>query len=142
MLTNDNKIMLIDFGVSQKLKKVLKEDDYLLGTAFYQAPEKFTTNRIDKRTDIFGIGVILYTAITGKVLTEFQHFSLPSVRKVNPKASKHIERIISKCIEFHPEDRYQCIDDLLKELNKANKGFQKHNHSTLLKTILLKHIRP
>lgn len=133
MLKSDGKIMLIDFGVSQKIESDLN-DTVHLGTSFYTAPEIFGTGKVDQRTDIYAVGVTLYSIVTGSDPSKPPYMIYP-IRKVNSKLSKGFEYIISKCMEPNPEDRYQSANELLSDLQNIDKINYKLNHPSLFKRI-------
>ena len=134
MLKSDGKIMLIDFGVSQKIESDM-QDTVCLGTAYYTAPEKYSSGKVDQRTDIYAVGVTLYSIITGNDPSKPPYMIYP-IRKVNSELSKGFEYIISKCMEPNPEDRYQNTAELLADLHNIDKINYKLNHPTLLKKLL------
>lgn len=134
MLKSDGKIMLIDFGVSKKIESNM-QDTVCIGTAYYTAPEKYGSGKIDQRTDIYSVGVTLYSIITGNDPSKPPNMIYP-IRKVNPALSKGFEYIIAKCMEPNPEDRYQNTDELLFDLHNIDKTTYKLEHPSFIKKIL------
>ena len=97
----DGSLKLIDFGVS-KLYGVSGEKDYF-GTLGYAAPEQFTADDVDFRTDIYSLGVTLQRAaeITGY--------------------KGYIKKIWEKCINCNPEQRFQTAPDILRAIVRHNR---------------------
>lgn len=112
----NGKLKLIDFWNMREIHS--KENENLkMGTKGYAPPEQYTGKNFDARTDIFALGMTMYYLLTG---AEPAGLSYPiiSIREWNPELPKKLERIICKCTEVNPKDRYQSCEELLKELNK------------------------
>lgn len=132
MVTHDNRLVLVDFGISRR-----RGENTPLGmTASYAAPEQFNDRMREKyaslvqerfgniparasrapadaRTDIYGLGVIMFELLVGKP---------PTVRNINAlrsAASDELGTIIRKCLHIDPFDRYQTADELLDDLRKV-----------------------
>lgn len=103
MITPEGNVKLIDFDISRKYQEGKLRDTELLGTVGYAAPEQFGYFQTDNRTDIFLFGLVFNAMLTG----DFSGHNL---------AKGKYEKLIRKCIELNPEDRYQNMDDILKEL--------------------------
>ena len=133
MILNDGQVKLMDFGVSIRLENESQQMT-VFGTSGFAAPEKYTLGKIDRRTDIYSVGVTLYAIITGKNPSNPPYTNYP-VREINPNVSKGLEYIIHKCIKLHPEDRYQTATELLSDLQNIKKINQELNRPTLLRKI-------
>ena len=103
MVTKENTIKLIDFDISREYEQGKTKDTQLLGTAEYAAPEQFGYFQTDNRTDIYAFGILLNYMLTGK---------LPSEKLTEGK----YRSFVRKCIEFEPQNRYQSIEEVLREL--------------------------
>lgn len=113
----DGQLKLIDFGITRTYKPDQKEDTCILGTKGYAAPEQYGgRGQTDARTDIFGLGMTLHYLVTGVDPRQSTHTAKP-ICQINPDLPKGLEYIISKCIEYNPDERYQTCDELLKDLN-------------------------
>lgn len=116
MITEEGFIKLIDFGVSRQFVKNRLSDTECLGTAGYAAPEQYGgCGQSDERTDIYGLGIVLYELLTGKNLKEPPYEALP-VRSLRPIISESTERIVWKCTRRDPKARYQSCRELLEDL--------------------------
>lgn len=132
MVTYDNHLALIDFGISKH--RGSGEQSVFL-TDLYAAPEQFqgalAENEIavqrfgilpadhkswiiDTRTDLYSVGVILFEMVTGNVPT------IENQQEVFKKASSGLANVISKCLEIDPADRYQSAKDLVEALEALN----------------------
>jgi len=123
MLNPDGKnVTLIDFGTAREYKQHSQGDTTWLGTRGYAAPEQFGGHgQTDGRTDIYCLGATMYHLLTGKSPADTQFVIYP-VGQLNPSlAGSGIEKIVAKCCEPRPEDRYQNCAELMFDLeNEAN----------------------
>ena len=106
LISSDNVVKLIDFGISRKKKEGRTKDTTVLGTAGYAAPEQFGFMQTDIRSDIYSVGVVFHEMLTGKM----------------PEGNKCIcydyKEFIQKCINISPENRFQTACQAYKELMK------------------------
>ncbi|MBQ1399627.1 MAG: protein kinase [Lachnospiraceae bacterium] len=123
MLKSDGKISLIDFGTALEYSAYPDEDTARIGTTYYAAPEKYE-GVIDKRTDIYALGMTLYALVIGKDPSQPPYAIYP-IRQKNPHVSLGLEYIIGKCMERNPEDRYQDLREMQYDLDHIDKLSQK-----------------
>jgi serine/threonine protein kinase/Tol biopolymer transport system component len=98
----------------------------ILGTFQYMAPEQIEGQEADARTDIFAFGAVLYEMFTGRKAFEGKtRASLlgailkdepPPISRDQPLAPASLNRIVATCLAKEPEDRWQTMRDLLREL--------------------------
>jgi serine/threonine protein kinase/tetratricopeptide (TPR) repeat protein len=105
----------------------------VLGTAGYMSPEQAQgrSSEIDQRSDIFTFGCILFEAVTGRKafegkdrierLNRIIREQVPPVTDFNPKAPIELQKIVRRCLEKDPEDRYQSIKDVALELKELRR---------------------
>ncbi|HSB27553.1 MAG TPA: protein kinase [Pyrinomonadaceae bacterium] len=106
----------------------------VMGTVGYMSPEQAQgkINEIDSRSDTFSFGCILFEVATGhkpfeaesviKSLHKLVYEPAPSVSEFNPAAPPELQRIIRRCLEKDPEDRYQTIKDVAVELRQLRRA--------------------
>jgi serine/threonine protein kinase len=104
----------------------------VMGTPGYMSPEQILGEKVDRRTDIFAFGVIIYQMMTGvmpysttslfnKLVIRFtQRPRTP--RKLNPEVPRHLEQVVLKCLETEPALRYQSADRVLADLESKRMG--------------------
>lgn len=135
MLTVKNQIKIMDFGLAKVKGSVkLTKAGSTLGTAAYMSPEQAQGEEVDRRSDIFSFGVVLYELLTGHLPFRGEHqaalmYSLINeapqpVARFNDKVSPEIERIVDKALAKDKEDRYQHVDDLLADLRRERKNME------------------
>ena len=116
MLKPDGIITLIDFGTAREYKEKNLADTSCLGTVGYAAPEQFGgMGQTDARTDIYCLGATLYHLVTGMNPCE-PPYEIKPIRQINPALSSGLERIILKCPQRNPNDRYQSAAELMYAL--------------------------
>lgn len=116
MLKPDGNVTLIDFGTARQYKEKNLADTSCLGTVGYAAPEQFGgMGQTDARTDIYCLGATLYHLVTGMNPCE-PPYEIKPIRQINPSLSAGLERIILKCTQRDPQDRYQSAEELMYAL--------------------------
>lgn len=116
MLKPDGNLTLIDFGTAREYKERNIEDTTCLGTVGYAAPEQFGgQGQTDARTDIYCLGATLYHLVTGSNPSE-PPYEIQPIRQINPSLSSGLEKIIKKCTQRNPNDRYQSCAELMYAL--------------------------
>ena len=122
-------VKVVDFGLAAAASQTdsrITKSGLLVGTPTYMAPEQIRAKKIDSRTDIYSMGVMMYELFTDSppykgedhMATLFQHIegkAIPANEK-NPKITAALNIIIMKAMAKKPEDRYQKVEDLEKDL--------------------------
>lgn len=116
MLKPDGQIMIIDFGTAREFKETSIEDTSCLGTQGYAAPEQYGGHgQTDARTDIYTLGATMYHLLTGHN-PSLPPYEMYPIRRWNPALSSGLEKIVLKCTQRNPNDRYQNCAELMYEL--------------------------
>lgn len=116
MLKPDGNLTVVDFGTAREFKEKNLADTICLGTVGYAAPEQYgNMGQTDARTDIYCLGATLYHLVTGYNPCE-PPYEIKPIREVNQSLSSGLERIILKCTQRNPDDRYQSAAELLYAL--------------------------
>lgn len=102
MIDKSGRVVLIDFNASRKISTASK-DTVVMGTVGYASPEQLGVTQSDARTDIYAVGVLLNVMTTGK------H---PSEKLAKGK----VGRIVRKCTNVNPDERYQTAEKLSEAL--------------------------
>ncbi|MDX6405922.1 MAG: serine/threonine protein kinase, bacterial [Blastocatellia bacterium] len=127
--SNNNRIMLIDFGIARWVNK--KEKGVTaVGTMGYAPPELFS-GQADARVDIYSLGATMFHLMTGSdpqdnPLLIFDFTKNPRPRQINPALSSEVERLLIRTVEYKPEHRFQTgaelRDALTSHLEKLRSG--------------------
>ncbi len=136
MLKSDGSIMLIDFGAAREYKDACGADTSYLGTKGYAAPEQFGgMGQTDARTDIYCLGMTMYHLLTAHNPSAPPYEMYP-ITKWRPELSDGLEKIILKCTQKNPDNRYQSIDELAYAL-KNYTDFEADTQETLKKRLVV-----
>ncbi len=140
MVTQKGLVKVLDFGLAKILQSAgtgdktltLTATQSLSGTLPYMAPEQLEGRDADKRTDIHALGAILFELATGRRLFPQEAASqivqaivsqVPDIpSSLNPQVSPGLERIILKCLQKDPDDRYVSACELLADLAGLEAG--------------------
>ncbi|HEY9792588.1 MAG TPA: serine/threonine-protein kinase [Candidatus Obscuribacterales bacterium] len=127
-------VKVVDFGIATFLQE---QDDTIgkitktgtvCGSPTYMSPEQCDDNRVDHRSDIYSLGIVLYETITGKVpfsgqdiygvMTSHVKDPVPSLRVIRPDLTfpNYLEGVIQKVLAKNPNDRYQSALDFFDAL--------------------------
>lgn len=114
-------------------KNALNHQKYVIGTPGYMAPEQFSTNsELTAKTDIFGLGALLYSLLTHKVPfcgspEEIKQNTIAgnliSPREIDATISKSLNAVTLKAMSTKLEDRYNSVQELLNDINKFRHGY-------------------
>ncbi len=131
LLSYDGRIKLVDFGIAhaaytQSLDRDLKS---VQGTYGYLSPEQCLEQPVDRRSDLFSFGIILYEMVSGKPL--FKHMEsdaailhaivrapIPDVRSVNPVVPRELAAIIMKALQKDRDKRYASAAEMLADIRR------------------------
>jgi eukaryotic-like serine/threonine-protein kinase len=154
MVRPDGLVKVLDFGLaklteeSQGNKETGEENPMYLsltfsgmvmGTVRYMSPEQARGQKVDCRTDIFSLGIVLYEMITGRrpfegatmsdVIAALLTAEPPALRQYCAEATTELERILDRCLAKDTDERYQSAGELFDDL-KALPGSRSKNPLT------------
>ena len=135
MLLKNGVIKVMDFGIAKLPNaETLTLTDKAIGTVFYISPEQAGGKDIDRRSDLYSLGVMIYEMSCGKLpfydespitvaLKQINDEPLPP-RSINPSIPRGLEQIILSAMEKAPEDRFQSATQMLRQIArlKADPG--------------------
>lgn len=135
----DGTLVILDFGTAFHLDhqfNLYEDKDYITGTIQYMAPEYVEGTQINVLIDIYALGISLFEMFTGKlpfthpnndqkeIFKMHRHQPLPSITNINPNCPKEYEKIIIKACAKNPDERYQNVYELRKDLIEAYKHYK------------------
>ena len=133
ILIKEDKIFLVDFGNSYYLDEA-ENRNVLLGTLGYAAPEQFKYERLDERTDIYGIGAVLYFMVTGRSGNYSSASSLEFPSEVTGKYKMIVRQCLSKEIAYRFSS-VNMIRDNLYELTNNDIMYSKENEPLIISLV-------
>ena len=132
VLVDERHASVVDFGVGKAIGSADKSETLtrfglVVGTPVYMAPEQVTGSaELDRRTDIYALGTVAYEMLVGtppfaRLTPQAQVASkvsgpAPDIREVRPDVPVELARLIKRCLEPEPGDRWQSADDVLGAL--------------------------
>ncbi|MDY3827251.1 MAG: Stk1 family PASTA domain-containing Ser/Thr kinase [Clostridium sp.] len=129
LITKDGLLKVTDFGIAKSsTSATLTSTTTIMGSAHYFSPEQATGSKVDVRTDLYSLGVVLYEMVTGKVpfdadspvtiaLKHIQEEPVPP-KKLNTKIPESLNVLILKAMAKDPSKRYQTAKEMLVDLEK------------------------
>ncbi|WP_437573390.1 serine/threonine protein kinase [Sorangium sp. So ce887] len=123
----DGQVKLIDFGIAKLLGTGAETATGVIkGKIGYMPPEQIEGNQVDRRADLYAVGVMLWEAATGErmwkgltdvvIMNRVLNGNLPRPREINPDVPEELERIILKALSFSREARYATAPELEVDL--------------------------
>ena len=130
LLTEDGIVKVLDFGLAKLAGKTkLTKAQTTLGTVAYMSPEQSEAEDVDRRTDIWSLGVVIYEMVTGQrpfsgaydqaVVYSILNEAPEPMTGLRTGVPVELERIVNKCLDKEPSNRYQRVDELNVDLNKV-----------------------
>lgn len=129
-------VKVLDFGVAKSYAPdqttKLTRSGMLVGTIEYMAPEQILGRRVDARTDIYSLGIVLYKMLTGKapfrdggvpsLIHAHLHVTPPPPSSLDPSIPPVLDAVTMRCIQKRPQDRFPTMGDLSDALTAAMHG--------------------
>ena len=131
LLLKNGAVKVTDFGIARLMSQSNTLTKEALGSVHYISPEQAKGGRVDNRSDLYSLGVVMYEMMTGRapydgdspVAVAIQHINggavMPSV--LNPNIPGGLEQIIMKCMTTDPAQRYNSATALLYDLEELRK---------------------
>jgi serine/threonine protein kinase len=126
LLDNSGKPHICDFGVAHVEMSTITQTGATIGTPSYMSPEQVMGKKIDKRSDIFSLGAILYELLTGRRPFEGESITTVIYKIVNEEAvpltqvrkeiPQEFEQIMRKALAKDPDERYSSCEELAADL--------------------------
>ena len=132
MVLKNGSAKVTDFGIARLMSQSNTLTKEALGSVHYISPEQAKGGRVDNRSDLYSLGVVMYEMMTGRapydgdspVAVAIQHINggatMPSV--LNPNIPGGLEQIIMKCMATDPSQRYNSATALLYDLEELRKN--------------------
>lgn len=135
MLDNSLQPHIMDFGLAKReaAEVSMTVEGKVIGTPAFMSPEQARgeAGRVDRRTDIYSLGVIMFQMLTGELpfrgdlrmlVHQIINDEAPTPRSLNASIPRDLDTICTKCLQKSPDDRYATADDVANELDRFLNG--------------------
>ena len=137
MVSDDGRVKVLDFGLAKAQLDVWHRDDtravrsatqdgHIVGTPAYMSPEQAEGKKVDARSDIFSLGIVFYEMLTGQrpfvgdsataILSSILSHTPRPLNELKPTLPRRLARLVHRCLEKNPINRYQSAIDLRHDL--------------------------
>ncbi|MFT3697677.1 MAG: serine/threonine-protein kinase [Kofleriaceae bacterium] len=143
MIARTGGVKVMDFGIARDTSfGDLTEAGTGIGTPAYMSPEQVLGDKLDARSDIFSLGVVLYQMVTGKkpfvedekksAMHKIRLEKHESARSVNPEIPRELNNVIDRCLEKQPRDRWRSAQHMVMALERFLAKHVEMNHHARL----------
>ena len=124
----DGKAKLVDFGIANALGRLepATDGEIIKGKLSYMSPEQARGERVDRRTDVFALGIVLFEMTTGEQLFKgrdaahtlelVRHGTIPRPSHLNPRYPVRLEALVMRALDRNPDQRYQTAQEFEQDL--------------------------
>jgi serine/threonine protein kinase len=142
MIAFEGDVKLTDFGIAKAATKARSTDTGTLrGKLLYMSPEQAWGKPMDRRSDLFSLGLVFYEMITDQkpfmagsesnVLEMVRECRIAAPTTLNPRIPDRLERVVMKALARDPENRYQEAGEMSKDLDRTMVGRQPPTNAEL-----------
>jgi len=142
MLRKDGYVKVLDFGLARPTEQhevgteaatlVNTEIGMIVGTASYMSPEQARGQRVDARSDIFSLGMVIYEMLAGRspfigatnsdIVASILKEDPPRLTDLSPDTPSAFERIVNRALTKDKDERYQTVAELLSDLKQLEQN--------------------
>lgn len=130
-VTTNNQVKVADFGIAKIESSHLTQVGSILGTPAYMSPEQFHGHNVDRRSDLYSAGVILYQLLTGRrpftgsmitIMHKVLNHAPEPPSKYNPKVSMAFDEVVMRAMAKQPGERFQSAAEFIAAIKLAMKN--------------------
>ena len=126
MIAKDRLVKVMDFGIAKMASSSKTQTDVVLGTPAYMSPEQISGKKVDGRSDVFSLGVVLYELLTGQppftadnlsaLLFAIAHHPHTDVQTVRPDVPPMFQEVVNRALQKELPQRYRRAGELAQDL--------------------------
>ena len=126
MLTKDRIVKVMDFGIAKMASSSKTQTNIVLGTPTYMSPEQIAGKKVDGRSDIFSLGVVLFELLTGQppftadnlsaILFSIAHHPHPAIQTLRADLPPMVQEIVDRALQKELPHRYRRAEEFANEL--------------------------
>ena len=144
LVTQDGKVKVLDFGIAKALSSTtITQTGMFMGSPGYISPEQAEGQKVDGRSDLYSLGVLLFEMLTKRLpfradtpaglLYKHVHEAPPDISKTAKNIPYYLSHIVSKSLEKHPSDRFSSAEEIYNIITSKS-----YASETMVKTLGLK----
>lgn len=132
MLTTDDVVKVMDFGIAKMATSSKTQTNIVLGTPTYMSPEQIAGKKVDGRTDIFSLAVVMFELLTGRppftadnvsaLLFAIAHTPHLSLKAIRPDLPPAIKEVLDRALQKDPARRYRRAGEFATDLRSCLEG--------------------
>jgi serine/threonine protein kinase len=148
LISEQGEVKLTDFGIAKALGRRERTGEGIIkGKLAFMSPEQASGSDLDARSDLFSVGTMLYLLVVGRrpfesptdleTILRVQQCQFPPAREVKPDLPHAIADIVGRAMQRDPSDRYQTAEEMLSDLETAQRSVLRPAGQTELKRWLV-----
>jgi len=132
MVTKGQTVKVMDFGIAKMASSTKTQTNIVLGTPTYMSPEQIAGKKVDGRSDIFSLGVVLFEMLSGRppfvadnlsaLLFAIAHNPHPSMKVLRPDLPAAIQQVLNQALDKDPALRFRRASEFAHELRACLQG--------------------
>jgi eukaryotic-like serine/threonine-protein kinase len=133
MIDGEGNAKVMDFGIARTIARGGEtREGMIIGSPEYMSPEQAEGRAADQKSDLYALGLVLFEMLTGRLPFEgktaldvvLKHKTAvpPDPRALNPQIPAEVSRLVLKCLEKEPPARFQSAEELISDLDKAERA--------------------
>jgi len=150
LISYEGKIKVVDFGIANaNYTRKIKNESGIQGTYAYLSPEQCMGKAVDRRSDIFSVGVILYEMLSGQplykqldndmaIMNAILNDEIEPINELMPEIDPNLARIVMKALEKNPNRRYATAMDMREDLQLIYNSLEFDPNSEMLPSFVKK----
>jgi tetratricopeptide (TPR) repeat protein len=135
IVSDRGEVKVLDFGLAKQLdedggaRSQHTRSDVVIGTPLYLSPEQARGAQVDRRSDLFTLGALLYECVSGRpafsgsnvieIGAQVIHFDPPPPSRFNPRVPSELDRVCMRALAKRPDDRFQTAEEFAAELARV-----------------------
>jgi serine/threonine-protein kinase len=126
MITKERLVKVMDFGIAKMASSNKTQTDIVLGTPTYMSPEQIAGKKVDGRSDVFSVGVVLFELLTGQppftadnlsaLLFAIAHHPHPDLHTLRPELPPIFQEVVNRALQKELPQRYRRAGELAQDL--------------------------
>ncbi|MGL4588708.1 MAG: Stk1 family PASTA domain-containing Ser/Thr kinase [Mycoplasmatales bacterium] len=131
LINSNKKIKITDFGIADIIADDVTRTQSLMGTPQYVSPETLNRGNVNKQTDIYSVGILMFELLTGTapftgekpavIMLKQLNQPLPSIRMARTDVPQFLENIVIKATAKRLDNRYKCCADMINDIDNLYK---------------------